>query len=110
MLRKYDLLSRVKKRTYFFIYMSCVVLTWLSKIGIGAVTSSLMGKPFVDDMFVNYISPTMVLAASCFTWDFFWYQDEKDDPNYQDAQSLGIWSVPCTYKPAGISQAFRQCF
>lgn len=63
MLRKYDLLSRVKKRTYFFIYMSCVVLTWLSKIGIGAVTSSLMGKPFVDDMFVNYISPTMVLAA-----------------------------------------------
>lgn len=63
-LRKYDLLSRVKKRTCFFIYMACVALTWLSKIGIGAVTSSLMGKPFAEDMFVNYISPTMVLAAA----------------------------------------------
>jgi len=63
-LRKYDLLAKAKKRSYIIVYLVCVIFTWLSKIGIGIVTNKLMGEPFADNMSVNYISPTRVLAAA----------------------------------------------
>lgn len=64
-IKKYDIAEKIKSSTTIIIYTIMTVLTFLSKMVIHYSTQAILGKPFLTDIFVSYISPTIVIAAIC---------------------------------------------
>lgn len=62
-LRKYNISDKVKDRKTLAIYFVAILITCLSKFGIGIITSKIWGEPRYDKILVSYISPTIILAA-----------------------------------------------
>lgn len=62
-INKYHIDEKIKKSTARLLYIGSVVITWLSKIAIRYATVKIFGKSRFENIFVNYTSPTIVLAA-----------------------------------------------
>lgn len=62
-MNKYRIPEKIKKRWAWLVFFASVVLTFLSKVAIEYLTREWLGKPMFGDTFVDYVSPTIVLAA-----------------------------------------------
>lgn len=62
-IKKYNVTEKIKKSTAIIIYAVMTVLTFLSKVVIHYLTQAFLEKPFWTDIFVSYISPSIVLAS-----------------------------------------------
>ena len=65
-IRKYeDKLFRIKTYNFLALYVVMVFLTWCWKMYFGKITKFLFGVVWGDKLFVSYISPTILISASC---------------------------------------------
>ena len=64
-IRKYGMLTKLKSISLFLLYILSISLTWCSKLIIQIVTKSVFGEIKYDQMWVSYISITIVIAAIC---------------------------------------------
>ncbi len=62
-INKYRIEEKTKKSTGWLLFAGSVFATWLSKIAIRYATLEIFGSVRYDNTFVNYTSPTIVLAA-----------------------------------------------
>lgn len=62
-INKYDIINKIKKYQAWLLFASMIVITFLSKMGLEYLTMHLFGKPEHGNILINYISPTIVLAA-----------------------------------------------
>lgn len=62
-IKKYNITEKIKKSTAIITYAIMTILTFLSKVVIHYLTQIVLGKPFLTDIFVSYISPTVVIAS-----------------------------------------------
>lgn len=62
-IRKYGLLERIKKHYLLLIFISSVVLTWLSKLCIEVLSQHFLGKIIYDNILVSYLSITVLVSA-----------------------------------------------
>lgn len=62
-IRKYDLKDKVTAPKSALAFAILIILTFLSKICIHFATQKIFGEAKLDNMFVSYISVTIVLAA-----------------------------------------------
>lgn len=67
--------EKKSKNKFLYLYTACIIVTWGSKVLIEYVTIKVFGEPKATGILVNYISPTIVLAAvflflSCYKYKF----------------------------------------
>ena len=62
-IKKYELLSKVSSVKCFLGFLSCVVLTSISRIIIGNVSIMVLGFEKGISVFISYTSPTILFAA-----------------------------------------------
>lgn len=63
-IKKYGIFSKVKSSVLWIVYLSCVLITWGSKIGIETVYGYSELYPDRGNILITYNSPTNVLAAA----------------------------------------------
>ncbi len=59
----YDPFKKISKFKNFMGYISCVSLTFISKIIIAIITQKIYGEPLYTTKFITYVSPLMLLSA-----------------------------------------------
>ena len=62
-LRKFDSLKKASRSKLFLSFGICVSLTFLSKVVLAWVGKTVLGRTLPEDMFYQYVSPTVVLSA-----------------------------------------------
>ncbi|MBQ9832856.1 MAG: acyltransferase family protein, partial [Clostridia bacterium] len=62
-IKKYGWGDALKSSKAVLIYIGSVLLSWGIRIGSESITAALSGEPKTTNAFLNYISPTMVVAA-----------------------------------------------
>ena len=62
-IRKYDIRLRITALKSILGFFSMIILTFLSKIAITFLTNSIFGQTKHEDIFISYISITILLAA-----------------------------------------------
>ena len=62
-IKKYNVGASGRKIKYLLLYIVMVLLTFISKIGIGFATKKIFGEVILSDWLIAYTSPTIVLAA-----------------------------------------------
>lgn len=62
-IRKYSTQIKGNKKYYLFIYVGCVLITWISKCGVELITKKPLGDGAYTSPLVSYVSPTVLLSA-----------------------------------------------
>ena len=62
-IRKYDVIETIKKRHSLLLFLSMILLTYLSKLALEYGTKYILGQVLDGNVLVSYVSPTIVLAA-----------------------------------------------
>lgn len=64
-IQKYDIIDLMKRRTAAIGFFAAVFFTWASKIAIERITLHYFAEPEFGSTFLDYTSPTILLAAIC---------------------------------------------
>ncbi len=62
-IKKYEIYKKVKKKKAIIILMILIIFTLIWKVGISKLTTYLFGKKRLTDLFVSYVSPTILGVA-----------------------------------------------
>lgn len=62
-IKRYQIFEKKKSKLFLWIYVFCIVTTWLSKFIIEILTQNLIGRAVGGTLLVSYISPTILLAG-----------------------------------------------
>lgn len=97
-IKKYDITEKVKKSTAIIGYAVMTVLTFLSKLVIHYLTQAVLNKPLFTDIFVSYISPTIVIASIAlfiFCLKLSYSDIAKKIISFFAPASLGVYLIHC---------------
>lgn len=94
-IKKYeDELSTGRKVKYLLGYILCVLVTWISKMGIYHHFPQGKGDPEWSNMLIKYTSPTIILCAVCllmFFKDIRCHKMVKTGVRYFSPASFGVY-------------------
>ena len=104
--KKYGLLPRCPSWLCFVGFLTCVLITSISRSAIGLTTQYYFGEPKLYDVLVYYTSPTMVLAAVFAVAGFAKLNFKRAIPKkiiaFLCPMALGVYLIHC--HPVIVSQ------
>ena len=62
---KYKILQKIKIKTYILTFIIMILLTFTSKICIYFLTKQFLGAPKSENIFISYLSPTIIINSIC---------------------------------------------